>query len=160
MSDDHSHHDDGQGHPAPQASEFAYEVAREELARALERVNRADTKAGILVGVLAAAIGAFLVLQLSLLARLFIGIPLTTSTLLVGASLLITRVADAPSPEVVARVIDAAPAEIKTALLPSLIEAYEWTSRQAARKERYLSWAIGVTGVGAIVALVTKVTRG
>ncbi len=46
--------------PAPPGTEFAYEVAREQLARAIDRVSRVDTKAGILVGVLIAAGGGFL----------------------------------------------------------------------------------------------------
>ena len=159
MTDDHEPELEPERPVAP-GSEFAYEVAREQLSKALERVNRANTKAGILVGVLAAAVGAFLLVQLALVARLLIGIPLMASTLLVATSLLVTRVEDAPSPRAVARVIDAAPAETKAALVPTLIEAYEWTNRQAARKERYLSWGIAVTLVGAVIAVAIKVIRG
>lgn len=151
--------DDQRGYVQPGA-EFAYEVARDQLARALERVDRADTKAGILVGVLVAAVGAFLVLHLTLVARVVIGGPLMCSTILVTTALLTTRVTDAPDPAAVAHVIDAAPAEIKSALIPALVDAYEWTIRQATRKERYLKWALVVTLVGAIVALAIKIIRG
>jgi hypothetical protein len=146
--------------PIPPGSEFAYEVAREQLSRALDRVNRADTKAGILVGVLAAATGAFFLLRLALIARVVVGIPLISSTVLVAASMLVTRIDDAPSPEAISEVVDADPAETKSALVPILIEAYQWTSLQAARKERYLSWAITLTVIGAVISLVIKVVRG
>lgn len=146
--------------PVPPGSEFAYDVAREQLSRALERINRADSKAGILVGILIAGVGAFLVLDLPFIARLAVGLPLLCSTVLVAASLLVTRVADAPDPQAVAHVVDSLPAEIKAALIPSLIDAYRRTSAQAARKERYLNWALAVTLVGAIVALAVKIIRG
>jgi hypothetical protein len=159
MTHDHKR-EHGPQRRVPPGSEFAYEVAREQLSRSLERVNRADTKAGILVGVLAAAVGAFLLLELAFVARVLIGIPLIASTLLVATSLLITCVQDAPSPQAVARVVDAAPAETKSALVPTLIEAYEWTNRQAARKERFLSWGIALTVVGGVIAVAIKVIRG
>lgn len=127
------------GDATPPGVEFAYEVAHEQLARALERVSRADTKAGILVGVLVASIGAFLVLDLSLPVRILVGVPLMLSACFVAVSLLIRRVADGPDPRAVAEVVDAAPREIQHAFLPVVLEAYERTSRQAARKERFLA---------------------
>lgn len=76
-------------------------MAREQLSRALERINRADSKAGILVGILIAGVGAFLVLDVPVVARFAVGLPLLCSTVLVAASLLVTRVADAPDPQAV-----------------------------------------------------------
>lgn len=145
---------------AQQGAELAYEVAREELAAALERVSRADTKAGILVGVLVAATGGFLAIHLSALTRIVVVVPLLASIVLTAASLFLSRVERAPQPQAVVAVIDLAPDEIKTALLPILLEAYEATTAQAYRKEHLLRFAIAVTLVGAVIALVAKTIRG
>ncbi len=144
----------------PPGTEFAYEVAREELGRAIERVSRADTKAGILVGVLIAAAGGFLAIHLSIVARVLIAVPLVVSIGLTATCLLITRVQDAPSPRGVAQVVDLVPDQIKAALVPLLVEAQETTASQAAKKERLLRLAFAVTLVGIVVVLVAKAVRG
>lgn len=147
--------------PAAQpGTELAYDVVRDQLTVALERVNRVDTKAGILVGVLIAAAGGFLAIHLSTLTRILVVIPLLASIILTAACLLLTKVERAPQPQAVAEIVDLAPEQIKTALMPILLEAYEATTAQADRKEHLLRFAVAVTVVGAVVALVAKAIRG
>lgn len=148
--------------PSPSApgAEFAYEAAREQLAQALDRINRADTKAGILVGVLIAATGGFFAVHLNPLARTLVVTPLILACLLTAGSLLMTRVKSGPHPRSVAEVVDLTPQEIRSALIPIVIDAYEVTSAQAVRKERLLKLAFAVTVVGAVAALIAKAVRG
>lgn len=147
--------------PAPQpGTELAYDVVRDQPTAALERVNRADTKAGILVGVLIAATGGFLAIHLSTITRIVVVLPLLASIVLTAACLLLTKVKRAPQPQAVVEVIDLAPEQIKTALIPILIDAYKATTAQADRKEHLLRFAVAVTLVGAVIALVAKTIRG
>ncbi len=146
--------------PTPPGTDFAYEVARAELSRTLERITRIDTKAGILVGVLVAATGGFLAVHLSTLTRVIVVIPLLASITLTAACLLITKVEDGPQPRGVAEVVDQVPDQIRAALVPLLVDANEATAAQADKKERLLRLAVALTLVGAVVALVAKAIRG
>jgi len=143
--------------PAPIGISLAYEVASQKLSAQLDQIDKLDSKAGAVVGALAAGIGLFLVAGFSVVARALIGTGLALGIVLAGQAFLVGKYRDAPNAETFATFAGYSPDRMKQIFLPNLLEALRENAVKLSRKGRYLNGSLAaITGL-ALLLVIAKV---
>jgi hypothetical protein len=142
----------------PTGIEFVFETAKDKLTQQLASIDQLDTKAGVLVGVLGAAIGVFVQFgHFDHTEKVVIAAILLLATTFATFSFLVRKYKDAPDPARVIAFGQLQPDEIKTLTLHDLINAKNENETKLVLKGRLINASVFVAGTAILYAFFVHV---
>lgn len=153
---DNAHPSSAQLIPAPAGISLAYQTAITRLEQQLKDVDQLDTKAGVGVAALVAAVGAYFALPLGSIDRYVGGMLLGLSVLSALYALFVRRYADAPDADLMSRYAGYDPDKIREFFLPAVLLALRENEEKIRWKGRLLNAALVAVGLLAVGAVVTR----
>lgn len=144
----------------PPGVELAYDVAAAKLSQLLADIDQLDSKAGVVVSVLVAAAGAFLLAtHLPFDWRVVVASLLGLAIIAAAGAFLVRRYEDAPNADVFVRYAEGTPAQMKERFIQNLLDARRQNRQKVFLKGLLLKIAITLAGLAGVAA-VTAVAGG
>jgi hypothetical protein len=139
----------------PGGIDFVYQVAEDKLTSQLASINELDTKAGVLVGALGAAIGVFISFgHFTHSQEIVIAAVLLLATACAARAFLVGDYQDAPNPTRVTALAQLQPDEIKVLTLQDLLDAKNDNDPKLFRKGRLINASIAIAAIAILYAFI------
>jgi hypothetical protein len=137
---------------------LVYQVAEDKLAKQLAAIDQLDTKAGVLIGALGAAIGVFVSFgHFTHSEKVVLALALLVAVALATFAFLVRRYEDAPEPSRFSIYSGLAPDEIRTLTLQDLIDAKVRNDPKLFLKGRLINASIVIAGASTLYAFIVHV---
>lgn len=131
----------------------AYENASTKLEQQRDAIDKLDTKAAAMIGLLGVIIAGYIVGAKTDGERWFGGIALALTIGLLSYGFAIRGYANAPEPAVFARYAEQSKEELEALFLGAILTAIDWNERRVHWKVRAINAALGMLALFAVVVL-------
>ncbi len=140
--------------PPPPGITTVYENASKNLDQQRDMIDKLDTKAAAMIGLLGVVIGGYIVGARTDLERWLGGAALVMAVLCLLYGFSIRGYANAPEPELFARYAGQPKEELEALFLGAVLHAYEWNTRRVQWKVRAINAALAVLTAFALVLII------